>query len=204
MNACKYNIILCDVPWSYRDKCHSGNRGAEYKYPTLSLEEIKRLDIDAIAAPDCALFFWATMPLLPEALEVIKAWGFNYKTAAFTWVKRNKVSAGWFWGMGNYSRSNSELCLLGMRGKLTRVSAKVHSLVEAPIGRHSSKPDEVRTRITALFGDLPRVELFARESASGWDSLGFGIDGRDIRQVLCQRALPEPNQLTFPWLPTFS
>lgn len=180
----KYNIILCNAPWSYRDKCHSGQRGAEYKYPTLSLKEIKQLNIDAIAADNCALFFWATMPLLPEALQVINAWDFAYKTAAFTWIKRNKLSNTWFWGMGNFSRSNPELCLLGMRGKLERKSASVHSVVDASVGKHSSKPNEVRDRIVQLFGDIPRVELFAREITPGWDSIGLDADGSDIREIL--------------------
>lgn len=184
----KYNIILCDAPWSYRDKCHSGQRGAGYKYPTMSLEEIKQLNINAIAGDNCALFFWATMPLLPEALQVIDAWGFAYKTAAFTWVKRNKLSNTWFMGMGNFSRSNAELCLLGMRGKLERKSASVHSIVDARIGKHSSKPDEVRDRIVQLFGDLPRIELFAREVTLGWNSIGFDTDGGDIREILKREA----------------
>lgn len=110
--------------------------------------------------------------MLREALDLIEAWGFQYKTIAFNWIKQNKSGNGLFWGLGNYTRSNSEICLLATKGKPKRVSAAVHSVVISPIERHSKKPDEVRDRIVELMGDLPRIELFARSGADGWDCWG--------------------------------
>ena len=115
---------------------------------------------------------WATFPMLREALEVIEAWGFIYKTVAFNWVKQNKTGAGLFWGLGNWTRSNSEICLLAVKGKPKRMSASVHSVILSPVQQHSRKPAETRDRIVELMGDLPRIELFAREAAPGWDAWG--------------------------------
>lgn len=168
----KYNIIYADPPWSYRDKALAGNRGAGCKYPTQSKEWIDELPVADIAADDCMLFLWVTMPKLNECWDLISKWGFEYKTAAFTWVKKNKKSDSWFWGMGNFTRANAEICLLATKGKPKRVSAAVHSVVDTPIERHSKKPDVVRERIVELCGDLPRIELFAREATPGWDVWG--------------------------------
>jgi len=168
----KYDIILSDAPWSYRDKALYGNIGACCKYPVQSLEWIKALPVSSISSDDCALFFWVTMPMLPVSFEVIKVWGFEYKTCAFTWIKKNKKKDSLFWGLGRWTRANPELCLLATKGKPKRVSASVHSVIESPIGRHSEKPAIVRDKIVELMGDLPRVELFARERVEGWDCWG--------------------------------
>lgn len=166
----KYAVIYADPPWGYRNK---GTRAAAARhYQTMTLADIKALPVADIAAVDCALFLWSTFPMLPEALAVIEAWGFQYKTLAFCWIKRNRKSPGWFWGLGNWTRSNPEVCLLAVRGRPERVSAAVHSLIEAPVGRHSAKPPQARARIEALMGDVPRIELFARERAPGWDCWG--------------------------------
>lgn len=180
----KYNVILSDPPWTYDDKAHAGKRGVQYKYNVMPLDEIKALPMQDISAKDCALFLWCTAPKLREGLEVVSAWGFKYKTVAFTWVKRNKKAPSWFWGMGRWTRSNVEFCLLGTRGKPKRISASVHSVVDTPIEGHSKKPDIVRDKIVQLFGDLPRIELFARVKAPGWSALGFELDGKDIRDSL--------------------
>ena len=171
--ANKYNIILADPPWFYNDKCHSGERGAGYKYPCLRPHEIKDLPVSNIAGKDSVLFLWVTFPMLQEGLDVIKAWSFQYKTVAFNWVKKNRMSDTWFWGMGNWTRSSSEVCLLATRGKPKRESASVHSTVAAPISKHSRKPEEVRKRIVKLCGDLPRIELFSTESIENWDRWGL-------------------------------
>ena len=181
----KYQILYLDPPWSYKDKALAGNRGAGCKYPVQSIEWMKALPIQNIVADDCIMFMWVTMPKLNECFELIEAYGFEYKTCAFVWVKRNKKNLlSWFWGMGRWVRANPELCLLATKGKPKRVSASVHSIIESPIRAHSQKPDETRDHIVQLMGDIPRVELFARESAPGWDSIGNGIDGRDIMGVL--------------------
>jgi N6-adenosine-specific RNA methylase IME4 len=179
----KYGIIYADPPWEYRDKASAGERGSSYKYPVLDTKEIAKLEISKLAAENCILFLWATWPLLPDIIEVMKSWGFKFKTKAFTWVKTTK-NGKLHWGMGNYTRANDEVVLLGVRGKPKRVSAAVHSVVMAPIGKHSEKPQEVRDRIEKLMGDIPKVELFARIIPPGWDVIGLEIDGRDIREVL--------------------
>lgn len=168
----KYSIIYADPPWFYKDKAMAGNRGACCKYPVMKLKDICNLPVGSIAADNCVLFIWATMPKLKECLEVIEAWGFEYKTCAFTWVKKNKKSNSLFWGMGSWSRANAEVCLIAVKGKPKRVAANVHSVVMTPIEEHSKKPAEVRNRITQLCGDLPRIELFARQRVDGWDCWG--------------------------------
>lgn len=166
----KYSVIYADPPWSYRNK---GTRAAaDRHYSTMTIEEIKALPVADIASESCVLFLWATFPMLPEALETIKAWGFQYKTAAFVWVKQNRRSPGWFWGLGNWTRSNAEVCLLATKRRPERVSASVHSLICSPVGKHSQKPKEARERIVELMGDVPRIELFARERVPGWDAWG--------------------------------
>ena len=173
----KYSIIYADPPWGYQNK---GTRAAANKhYEVMTVDDIKKMPVGVIADDDCVLFMWATFPLLNKALEVIEAWGFTYKTVAFNWVKLNKRGAGLFMGLGNWTRSNSEICLLAVKGKPKRVSASVHSVILSQIQRHSRKPDEARDRIVELMGDLPRIELFARETAQGWDSYGNEVPAMD-------------------------
>ena len=168
----KYQVIYADPPWSYRDKCAAGNRGAGFKYQVQDIEWIKSLPVADIADDNCVLFLWATMPLLQEALDTIAAWGFKYKTAGFAWIKQNKIQDTPFWGMGNWTRSNTEICLLAVKGKPQRVGKGVHSVDMSKIEAHSKKPVEVRDRIVRLMGDVPRIELFARNHTEGWDVWG--------------------------------
>ncbi len=172
---CTYSIIYADPPWQYDDQ--SKNRGgAARHYPTLSDHDIQNLPVSHIADENSVLFLWATWAKLPAAMTTILAWGFQYKTCAFLWAKRNKKAPSWFMGMGAYTRANTEPCLLAVRGNgLKRKSAKVHQIIEAPIGRHSAKPKETGDRIIQLFGDQPRIELFAREKVEGWDAWGNEI-----------------------------
>jgi len=173
----KYQIIYADPPWEYEDKALAGLRGACCKYPVLNLNNLKALPVAQLADRDCVLFLWATMPKLNEVFPLLEAWGFAYKTVAFTWVKRNRNSMGWFWGMGRWTRSNAELCLLATIGHPPRRDAGIHSVVDTPIMGHSRKPDEVvRDRIVALCGDLPRIELFARRKVEGWDCWGNEVE----------------------------
>jgi N6-adenosine-specific RNA methylase IME4 len=138
----------------------------------MKLNDICALPVADFAAKDSALFIWATYPQLQDAFSVINAWGFTYKTVAFTWVKRNKKSPGWFVGCGYWTRANAELCLLATRGHPKRVSKSVRQIIDTPISRHSEKPAETRERIVELMGDLPRIELFAREQTDGWHVWG--------------------------------
>jgi N6-adenosine-specific RNA methylase IME4 len=171
----KYNIIYADPAWSYNDKALNRG-GAERHYKTMTLDDIKNLPVNSIADDNCVLFLWVTFPKLQAGLDVINAWGFTYKTLAFNWVKKNKIANSLFWGMGRWTRSNPEICLLAVKGKPKRVGKGVHSVVEYKIMKHSKKPPIIRDKIVELCGDLPRVELFARDKADGWDSWGNEID----------------------------
>lgn len=168
----KYSIVYADPPWSYNDNGPNRRGGSGQYYPSMSLEDICNLDVSQISDENCVLFLWATFPNLQESLITIKSWGFEYKTIAFNWVKKNKKSDSWFWGMGNWTRSNSEICLLATRGKPKRMSAGVHSVIDTPIQHHSKKPDIIREKIVELCGDLSRIELFARQKTEGWEVWG--------------------------------
>ncbi len=170
----KYGIIYADPPWRYERKRGSGV--AENHYPTMSMEEIGSLPVERIADKNCVLFLWATFPQLDVALSVIQAWGFQYKTVAFVWLKQTRVSHQWFFGMGNWTRSNAEICLLATRGKPKRQSASVHQFIISPIQSHSQKPETAREKIVELLGNLPRIELFARQKTDGWDVWGNEVE----------------------------
>ncbi len=169
----KYQIIYADPPWSYRDKALAGNRGACCKYETQDKEWLENLPVNKIVAKHCVLFLWVTMPKLNECWGLIEKWGFEYKTVAFTWVKYNRKSSSWFWGMGGWTRANAELCLLSTKGKPRRVNAGIHSIIDAPTRGHSAKPPEARRRIVQLLGNRSRIELFARVKTKGWDAWGL-------------------------------
>lgn len=151
-------------------------RSAETHYPTMRMEDIKALPVGELAARDCALFLWITLPMLREAWSVMEAWGFRFKTVAFVWIKTNRKSPGLFWGMGYWTRANAELCLLATRGHPRRQARNVHQVIISPVEEHSKKPDEARHRIEALMGDVPRIELFARQSPPGWDVWGNEVE----------------------------
>ena len=168
----KYNIIYADPAWKYNFG-KTSSRFVNNKYTVMEKDDICKLPIPNICADNCVLLMWITFPKLDWAIDVIKSWGFEYKTCAFTWIKTNKKSDSLFWGMGYYTRSNAEICLLATKGKpLERLSHKVHSVITSPIEEHSKKPAETRDRIVELFGDIPRIELFARQYADGWDCWG--------------------------------
>lgn len=135
-------------------------------------KSIANLPINQIADKNCILFIWVTMPKLNECFDIIKKWGFVYKTCGFVWIKKNKKSDSIFWGLGRWTRSNAEICLIATKGKPKRISAKVHSVIISRIREHSRKPDEVREIIVELCGDLSRIELFARQEIVGWDCWG--------------------------------
>lgn len=180
----RYGVILADPPWQYKDKALAGKRGSICKYPVLHDDELMSLPVGDIADDNCVLFLWATFPKLEEALKLITSWGFTYKTNAFTWVKLNKKRDTPFMGMGNWTRSNAEICLLGVKGKPKRVNAGVRSTVLSRLEEHSKKPDSIRDAIVTLMGDIRRIELFARHRTNGWDAVGRDIDNEDIRDAL--------------------
>ena len=159
----KYKVIYADPPWSYNVWSGKGKTAANH-YDCMKKEDISNLPVGNLADKDCVLFLWVTFPCLRE--------GFEYKTCGFVWVKKNKKSDSWFWGLGYWTRANAEICLIGTKGKPDRKSRSVHQVVDSRIREHSRKPDEVRDRIVQLCGDVPRIELFARQSVEGWDCWG--------------------------------
>ncbi|OTA14162.1 DNA methyltransferase [Xenorhabdus vietnamensis] len=175
----KYNLIYADPPWEYRDKCKSGNRGAGFKYPLMSIQDICRLPVWDLAAPDsCLLAMWWVPSMPNEALEVVKSWGFRFMTMkGFTWHKVNKHRGNSAIGMGHMTRANSEDCLFAVKGKLPRrLDASICQHVTASRMEHSAKPPVIRDKLVQLLGDIPRIELFAREKVTGWDCWGNDCD----------------------------
>lgn len=186
-----YSIVYADPPWGYAQ----GGRGSTEKhYPTMGLADIQALPISRLvlnAGGGGVLFMWATWPFLPAALDTIAAWGFEFKTCGFVWVKYHEGSGKRCVGGGFWTRANTEFCLIGVRGDYPRrIDKAVRQLIEsepeelllAPRGEHSAKPATARDRIVQLMGDLPRIELFARERAEGWDAWGNDpvLDGSDV------------------------
>ena len=168
-----YKIIYADPPYNFKTYSSKGRKkSAESHYDCMAIDDIKKLSVKGMADKDCVLFLWVTYPFLMQGLEIIKEWGFAYKTCAFSWIKKNKKSDSLFWGLGYWTRANNEICLLATKGKPKRVSKKVHQVVIESVREHSRKPDCVRNRIVELCGDLPRIELFARQKAEGWDTFG--------------------------------
>ena len=166
-------MIYADPLWSYYVWSQTGaGRSAEAHYPTMSTEEIKALPVSRIAGRDCALFLWITFPMLREGWGVMDAWGFRFKTVAFVWIKQNRKSDTLFTGMGYWTRANAEICLLATRGRPERQVKNVHQVIISHVEEHSKKPDEARRRIEMLMGDVPRIELFARQVTPGWDVWG--------------------------------
>ena len=172
-----YQLIYADPPYEYNVRKNTKTRfsgGAMAHYPTMTTEQICSLPVNTIADENCALILWATFPKLPEALRVMSAWGFRYSTIAFNWFKTSKNGTPFF-GVGYYTKSNTEIALLGVKGKMKPVSNYVSQVIVSEKEQHSKKPEIVRDKIVELFGDLPRIELFAREKASGWDAWGNEI-----------------------------
>lgn len=190
-----YGAIYADPPWSFLTRSDKGkDRSPEQHYDCMTLEEIKALPVRDLAAKDAVLFMWVIDTHIPMALDVMKAWGFEYKTRAFGWAKLRKKGgeemlagdpAAYFTGMGFWSRANPENCLLGVhedaepmadcllgtRGKPPRQSGAVRRLIVAPVREHSRKPDETMDRIEQLVKG-PYVELFSRSTRAGWDQMG--------------------------------
>ena len=171
-----FGTILADPPYQFINK--TGKVAPEHRrlrrYPTMTLDEIKALPIRALAADDCALFMWATWPNMPIWIEVIQAWGFKFSGLGFDWIKLNADGRGLHTGCGYGTRANPEPCLLAKIGSPLRLDAGVHSIIMAPVGAHSEKPDEAYRRMQRLYGG-PYLELFARKKREGWTTWGDEI-----------------------------
>ncbi|QQE94413.1 MULTISPECIES: MT-A70 family methyltransferase [Providencia] len=196
----KYDLILADPPWQYSNKVSNG--AANNHYQTTSLFDLKHLPVHTIAAENSALAMWYTGNFVQEAFELAKAWGFKVKTMlGFVWVKLNKLAMeritkqiqnGELFDAydymdilnnetkingGNYTRANTEICLIAVRGNgLPRQSASVRQVIYSCLGDHSEKPKEVHHRLEELYGNVPRIELFAREKFGDWDVFGDQVE----------------------------
>jgi N6-adenosine-specific RNA methylase IME4 len=191
-----YAAIYADPPWRFRTwnnatavkarsntpECHGSYTSSAVHYQTMPIEEIEALPIGEIAADDCALFIWMTWPLLLDALRVIHAWGFEYKTCAFSWTKAHGNQIEMFqdelnghMGLGYWTRANNEACLLATRGNPKRLNAAVRQAIIEPRRQHSRKPNCVYERIEQLVAG-PYLELFARTRREGWEAWGNELE----------------------------
>jgi len=179
----KYSIIYADPPWNFNNRMYSSNKNDHHRaitraYSVMTVAELCHMNdfINDLADNNCALFMWSADAFIPSAIAVMNAWGFKYKTVAFIWQKKEK-SGKQVCFMGQWTMKGSELVLLGTKGKMTQYlkSRKVRQLQEATRERniHSRKPQLIRDKIIEMFGgDLPRIELFARQKVEGWDCWG--------------------------------
>ncbi len=166
----KYQIIYADPPWEWKTYSKKGRKKtSDRHYDLMSLEELSTLPVNEIADEDCILFLWVQDAHLQNALAVAKDWGFTYKTIGFVWDKNT-------FGMGYWTRKGAEICLLLTKGTPKRKSGSVRQFISEKATKHSKKPDEVRNRIVQLMGDIPRIELFARQKTEGWDVWGNEVE----------------------------
>lgn len=180
----KFDIIYADPPWDYKgQKQHAGANSkdtgsAASHYGTMTLADLKMLDIDSIAAKDCLLFMWVTNPHLDQGIDLLKSWGFSWATVGFVWDKQ-RVNPGF------YTMSQCELCVIGKRGKIPkpRGARNMRQLVSSMRREHSQKPDEVRSRIEKMFPNQSKIELFAREKAPNWAAWGDEIDSDVVLSI---------------------
>lgn len=180
----KYQIIYADPAWQYNTKeCLAKtsilNGDINTHYSTMTLSELKKLNVKDISEKDSMLFLWVVSPMLKEGIEVMEAWGFKYATIAFVWHKQRT-------NPGHYTMSECEICLVGKRGKIPteRGSRNTKQFLSEMRGKHSAKPFEIRNRIEKMFPTHKRIELFARQKVEGWDAMGFDIDGKSIQESI--------------------
>ena len=173
----KYSVIYCDPPWDYKgQKQHNGKGGKDTggaikHYDTVTLKDLKGLNVHTICEDDCLMFMWTSSPHLDQAIDLMQAWGFKYATIAFVWDKQ-KVNPGF------YTMSQCEICLVGKKGKIPqpRGARNVRQFISEMRGKHSEKPTAVRDRITEMFPTQKKIELFARNKTDGWDFWGNEVD----------------------------
>lgn len=181
----KYQVIYADPPWMYNDKRKvkdmrsvggsSSGFGASEEYSVMSMSMLHSLRVDQIADDNCVLFLWSTSPFLREAIELMKRWGFEYKTVAFVWAKtRSKGSFARL--LGRWTMGSCEYVLLGTKGNPKRIQKNTYQLLVEEHASHSLKPNTIRKRIVALMGDVSRIELFARNRTEGWDIWGNEVE----------------------------
>lgn len=174
----KYKVVYCDPPWKFNNKNTGGSMksGADYHYPTMTIDDLCKLPVNEITDDDCVLFMWWVASQPNEAIKLVESWGFKIKTmTGFNWVKTTN-SGKPFFGMGFWTRQGSEMCLIATKGKPKRIDASVRSVIFSENDKHSKKPDVFRKEIVKLMGDVPRLEMFAREQSDGWDVWGNEVN----------------------------
>lgn len=178
MTEIHYDVILADPPWTFSVwNAEKSDRHVSHKYNLMSVAEICALPVRFLAADNCALFLWATWPNLLDALQVVTAWGFEYRTSGFVWVKANSNYTGFFTGLGYYTRANTELCLLAIKGRMAVANHGVSELIYSPVREHSRKPDEQYGKVERLYPGRRYLELFARRRWSAhWDVWGNEVE----------------------------
>ena len=172
----KYQIIYADPPWKYKEDW--GNGAAKHHYKAMTMEELRVLPVKEIADDNCHLYLWATNPFIREGLELVGEWGFEYKQL-ITWIKTN-ANNSLYMGLGYYFRVCTEQCILAVKGRLPRLDKGIKNAFYAPHTIHSKKPPVFRDLILKHSGELPRIELFARQKVDGWDCWGNEIKERLI------------------------
>ena len=171
-----FDVILADPPWTFRTYSDKGG-GRGPSYPTMTLDELQALPVGELASPNAALFLWCCWPsIFRDVPALLQAWGFSYRACAFVWVKANRGGAGFFQGLGYYTRANTEPCLLAVRGSMPVAARNVAQVIYSPRRRHSQKPAEQYDKIERLYPGRQYLELFAREKRPGWASWGNEID----------------------------
>ena len=174
----KYQILYCDCPWEFGTITKLGN--ARNYYKTMKFVELAELNVKQIADDNCLLFMWIVSQKLENCIWLAREWGFKYVNVGFVWHKPNRTLCGY------YTMNQTELCLIFKKGKIPmpRGARNVREFLSENATRHSEKPQEVRRRIGLMFPTQDKIELFARKKVSGWDAIGFDIDGKDIRESL--------------------
>ena len=194
-----YNIILADPPWKYRTPHWEG--GTQGHYNTMSVKEMRKLPVLGLSSEDCVMLMWATWPKLEEAIALMRNWGFIYKTVFTVWVKQNRKSDRLAIGAGCYTRANTEFLLLGTRGHIVRYQQNDNfvGVYVSHKSRHSEKPLAIHDMIFDRFGDLPRIELFARCRQRGWDAWGneCGTQTEDKKEIMLKCRQDENSKLAY-------
>lgn len=186
-----YGRILCDPPWRFLNYSAKGEaKNPVAQYDCMTLDQLKALPVNHLAAPDCAMFMWAVAPMIPEALELLDAWGFQFKSMA-AWAKQSSTGQKWAFGTGYVFRSAAEFIIVGTRGQPRVRSRRVRNLIVAPVREHSRKPDNLHAMAEELY-DGPGCELFAREKREGWDCWGDQSSKFDPPVVLGDASKPLP------------
>ena len=167
-----YGVILADPPWCWKSWSEQGEgRSAKKYYDLMESDDLYNFPVADVASNDCVLFMWCINSMLPDAIQLIDAWGFRFKTVGYVWIKTNRKARSLFMGLGYHTRQNAELCLLATKGKPKRQAGDVHQIIMSPRREHSRKPDEIYGRIERLYPG-PYLELFSRTKRAGWDQWG--------------------------------